>query len=224
MVFHDDDVEFAVVEGGVREETERTAVAAAVADEGDGAGEGFSSGGADGEYGGGLLEGAEAAEDVAEGAELFFAFPCGTGDDAGVEAGAGELDEVGVVCAPEVDGAGDAAFDDGPAFVHAFGGEAEVHGEDVHGAGGEEAESGGAGLACGGDAVDDLVDGAVAACGDDDGFACGGEGSGDVAGVSGFAGGVEDDAVAEGFEFVDAAFSLSAAGAGVEDDGDRRGR
>jgi hypothetical protein len=34
---------------------------------------------------------------------------------------------------------------------------------------------------------------------------------------------VEDDAVAEGFEFVDAAFSLSAAGAGVEDDGDRRG-
>lgn len=210
--FEEEDVEFAVVQECIAEEGEGAAIAAAVADEGEGASVGAFRGlefeeraGAAGELGGG--------EEVGERAEAVFAFGGGGFDDLCIDADAGELDEVVLVGASEVDLAGVAVADDLPRGLEVAR-DAEFVGEDVHGADGEDAE-GGTGEV---EAVDDVVDAAVATGGDDGAVACGEFCGGEIAAVTWFF--CDDESAA--WESLDACAQAGcpeAASVWVKDDG-----
>src|SRR5690606_27559993 len=108
-----------------------------------------------------------------------------------------------------------------PAFLQAAGGDAEFGGEDVHGAGGQQPERGPLQTAALRNAVDDLVDRAVAAAGDNQRFAAFGEAGGQAPGFPRSRGLPQFDGGAERADGVDPAGSARASGAGVEDYGNR---
>ena len=223
--FHEAEVELAVVEAGLGKYAEGTAVVAAVAEQDECGGVAGAASG-DGDFGLGFAEGFDAGPEVGERAELFLEGPVDEFDGAGVEAGAGELDDgaalrAGGACEfnfGEVDGAFGVAVGDGPGAGKGEG-DAEFAGDDIDGAEGKDAEAHAAqafGMAE--QAGDDFVDGAVTAGGDDgveafrQGF--GGEALGGAGGVGGFEGAVGREAGELGAEVA----GFVAAGGGIEDD------
>lgn len=212
-VFRYDHVEQAVVEAGVGEDFDRHTVVATIADEDEAAVTGDAVA-FDGELGrafGGELGG---IDEIAKGAEALFELTGGAGDDLRIEADASELDEVLVIGLREVDLTGGARFDDFPSFLDVAG-EAEFVGEDIHGSHGEDAER----AAAAGDAVDDFIDGAVAARSDDDAASVRRCALGDAACIAGRLGGL-DAGAGEGADFLPSGASAVAAGSGIDDDDD----
>jgi hypothetical protein len=189
----DPDAELALVETGADAELEAFDLVGVVADEDEG-GEALESLAVDGEAdaeegeakegeGGGEEEGGGFADAVA----LDF---LALHDHFGVEAEAGVVEEDAAVDGADVDGLGGAGGEDGDGRGE-VGGDAEVGGEVVEGAAGDDAEADGGADEEGGNGVE----GTVAAGGDDDGAA-----EGEVGAEGGFeveSGGDGDDGAGE---------------------------
>lgn len=207
----DDDVEETVVEAGIFEDLERGAVVAPIPDEDEGtfAGDAICLD----EQAWRLLRGdLRGIEDVAERAEAFLELGSRGLDDAGIEADAGELDEVLVVRHGEIDGASVAGLDDVPRLLEVAG-DADLGGEDIHGADGEDAEGGFAA----GETIYHLIYGAIAPGGHDDSIASLGGFVGDAASIARAAGGLYASR-REGTDAVPGEAGAFAAGGGIDDD------
>lgn len=155
------DVEQSVFQIGFGEELKRAAIESAITDQDEAA---FDAVGIPGDvetrrfFGNDLCGG----EEIAQWSECFFGFPCRAFDDLRVEPDPGELDEAMVVGAGEIDHPGFPVADDFPGFDE-IERDAEFQGEDVDGANREDAEVDVGTV----DSVDDFVDRAVAASGND---------------------------------------------------------
>ena len=162
--------------------------------------------------------GEEAGEDVGEGAGAAFQPGVDAGDDGGVEADAGHEEEIASVGDAEVDAAAVALEDDTDGLCGIFR-DAGFVGPDVGGAAGDDGE-GGVGA---GEAVDDLVDGAIAAVGDDDVGVVGGGFARELGRLAGVASGGDGDGPASVAEDFNRGFEAGglrlAAGGRVTDDG-----
>ncbi len=219
-VLENQDVEPPIVDPGFAKDGEGTAIVAPVAEENEGAfvlniGSALREGAVNPEQRGlphGDLRG---AEEVAQGAEGFLGGPAGLLNDLGVEPDAGELDKGMAVGKGEVDLAGVSGADDLPAGPE-IPGDAEFFGEDVHGAGGQQAK-GGLGA---GETVDDFVDGPIASGGDDAGVALRHGVAGELSGLTFLVGEQEVGLIAgERADLLNEGAGAFPAGGGVEDDG-----
>ena len=217
--------ELAILQVGTGKDRDASAIETSIADEDEFAGGGVNAVG-DGELRKLAGERAEAGGDVGERADLFFVLPVHQFDGARVEARAGQLREVtadgfpveGVFGGGQIDAAFAARADDSPG-IQEIHGQAEFLGEDVDGAEGQHAETDARErvrhIA---EAVEDFVDGAVAAGGDDGVKALAHGLGGESASGSGGGGGLEGALMRESGEVLLELPRLVAARDGVEDD------